>query len=172
MRKYVIGHLVIRSLDLTDIISLSIFLAIDIGMGWLVYFSYPEEYKFFYNSAVEILTLGLIISPFSMRFTSVSFSVGWLILSLIYIVEKNISLSYVPLLMFLLYHIARFAFWKKYDRELIPPELGKGSSMSTYSARERRWGGKEDEKYLKIMVWVGAFILATCLLLAGKRVQK
>ena len=167
-QKFTIG-LEIRKLDLIDIISLSVFAVIDIGRVYLNYFLYPEMYKVFYDLILGFLLLAVLISPFLIRFKSVYFSGIWLILSTIYIIVGQRALSFVALLIFLLYHIIRLAFLKKYNREFIPPSLGRGWHIDQYSPLEGRSSGEEDVRFLRLFGYCSTIILILSIFFSAKK---
>ena len=170
MRKYTILHLEIRKLDLNEIITLIIFFAIDLGRLCLNIFYQPEKYKFFYDLIFAFLLMWAVISPFARRFSSFYFSICWLLLSVFYILEGDRALSFVSLLLFLLCHLVRLLFRKRYGIEFVPPDPMKGRFISVYSETEGRASSEEDNSYMKIIIWVGTIILVSCLWLSGKRV--
>lgn len=170
MRKYTIFHLEVIKLNSNEIIPLAIFFAIDIGRLCLNIFAQPEKYKFFYDLGFAFVLMWIVISPFASFFSRFYFSICWLLLSILYIVEGDRALSFVSLLLFLLCHIVRLLFRKRYGMEFIPPDPMKGGFISQYSEREGRDSGEEDNSYMKIIIWGGVLIFASCLWLSGKRV--
>ena len=170
MRKYTILHLEIRKLDLNDIVSLAIFFAIDIGRLCLNIFSQAEKYKFFYDVGFAFLMIFIMVSAFAACFSSLYFSICWFLLSVLYIVEGDRALSWVCLLLFLLCHIVRFLFMRRYNIEFVPSEPMKGRFTSVYSELEGRASDDRDNTYMKIIIWGAILILCSCLWLSGKKV--
>ncbi|MCQ6961432.1 hypothetical protein NPE20_25890 [Mucilaginibacter sp. JC4] len=170
MRKYTIFHLEIRKLNLEEIISLAIFFAIDIGRLCLNIFSQPEKYKFFYDFGLAFLMMFVVVSSFAAYFTSFYFSITWFLLSVLYIVEGDRALSYLCLLLFLLFHCVRLLFIRRYKIEFVPPEPLKGRFRSVYSELEGRSSDKRDNTYMSIIIWGATFIFLSCLMLSGKKV--
>jgi len=144
-------------------------MAIDIGRLYLNYSSYPVSFKFFYDLIFAFLAILALASPFLIRFTNIFYSIGWLFLSLLYIIEADRAISAVAFFLFLSYHIIRYFFRTKYNREFIPPNLGRGWSIDQYNELEGRSSGTEDANYLKLFVWIAAVILLGCLFLSGKK---
>ena len=169
MKKFTVGKFEILKLNSIDIFILSFFLAIDLGRFYLNYYSYVEMYKFFYDLGFAGLLLVFFAGSFLIRFRNLIFSLIWLFLSVIYIIEGDRALEFIPLLFLLLYHSARYAFVRRYNREFIPPELGKGWSINSIDVLDGKVGGKEDTLYLRIIAWVGLLIVLTCLVISGKR---
>ena len=163
-------RLEVRKLDLNDIVSLSIFFALDIGRLCLNIFSQAEKYKFFYDVGFAFLMIFIMVSSFAARFSSLYFSTCWFLLSVLYVVEGDRALSYVSLLLFLLYHIVRLLFMLRYKMEFVPPEATKGRFISVYSELEDRSSDNRDNTYMKMIIWGATFILCSCIMLSGKKV--
>ena len=163
-------HLEIRKLDLNDIVSLAIFFSLDIGRLCLNFFSEQGKYKFIYDAGFAFLMIFIIVSPFAACFSSLYFSICWFVLSVLYGVEGARALSYVCMLLFLLCHIVRLLFIRRYNIEFVPPEPMKGRMISVYSELEGRASDDRDNTYMKIIIWGAAFILFSCLMLSGKRI--
>ena len=73
-----------------------------------------------------------------------------------------------------IYQLFRFIFWQNYNNEFIPFSLGRNLNISFntmfkmhldrfVSRTEKRGGHKEDKKYMKVLVWVGAIFIFYCL---------
>lgn len=169
MKKFTIGKLEVRKLDSIDILSLSFFLTIDIGRFYLNYNSYTEMYKFFYDLGFAGLLMVVFTGSFLIRFRNLVFSLIWLLLSIIYIIEGDRALMLTPFLFLLLYHGVRYVFIRKYNREFIPPELGKGWAINSVDESDGKVGGKEDTVYLRIIAWAGLLLILTCLVISGRR---
>jgi hypothetical protein len=170
MRKYTIFHLEIRKLDLNDIVSLAIFFAIDVGRLCLNIFSQAEKYKFFYDMGFAFIMIFIMVSSFAACFSSLYFSIYWFLLSVLYVVEGDRALSYFCLLLFILCHIVRLLFIRRYKMEFVPPEPLKGRFRSVYSELEGRSSDKRDNTYMSIIIWGAIFIFLSCLMLSGKKV--
>lgn len=169
MKKFTISKLEILKLNTIDILILSLFFTIDIGRFCLNYYSYTEMYKFFCDLGFAGLLMVVFIGSFLIRFRNLVFSLIWLFLSIIYIIEGDRALMLTPLLFLLLYHGVRYAFIRRYNREFIPPELGKGWAMNSVNESDGKVGGKEDTIYLRIIAWVGLLLILTCLVISGRR---
>lgn len=98
-----------------------------------------------------------ISSPFGLRFRNVYFSIIWLLLCSAFLIE-NYYLGIVPILTFALYHSVRLFFWRKYNREFIPYQVGRGALFRHRSFFEGRSGNNKDKLYTKILLAVGILI--------------
>jgi len=160
-RKFTILHLEIRKFDILDQISLALF-ALSIIGHFVISIYFPEKkilntYIISWAIAFFVLT-----TAFGLRFRNVYFSIVWLVLSLLFLID-NYSFSKIPILTFMLYHSVRLIFWRKYHREFIPYELGRRKFLWYFSETEGRRGSKEDRKYSKILLFVGVLIIIYCL---------
>lgn len=126
--------------------------------------------NFSYDLAVAGIAMLLITSPFAVRLIKFQFSLSWLFLSILYFAIGQRGISCVLLTVFLLYQGVRHQFYKKYNQELVPPNMGKGYYISCYSEFAGRASNDDDYKYMKIMVWIMAFMFGILILLSGKRV--
>jgi hypothetical protein len=129
------------------------------------------KYWFSYEMFFVGLLLLTVVSPMAIRFSSIKFSAGWLILSLTYIIESQKGISYFSLCLFMCYHIIRWIFWSRHHRELIPPNMGKGWYSAYYSKLEKRESTDDDYKYMKAFIWMAAIVFGTCLLFSGHGVS-
>lgn len=168
VRKFTIVNLEIRKLDWIDYLILIILLIVEAGRHYLDYSSNIEMHIFLYDLGFAFLIYFFTISPVSYRFTSFYFSAAWLLLTIVYIFPGNRMLSYVALLLFLLFHFIRFFFRRKYKREFIPPSLGRGNYIEIYNKIEGLSSRKEDAKYLRIIAYIGVLILLLCVWFSGK----
>lgn len=123
---------------------------------------YSPENKFgitlFISFAIGFRTIS---SPFGLRFRNIYFSIIWLVLSLVLLID-NYFLSLIPISTFILYHIIRIIFWKKNNREFIPYQSGKGKMFRFKSYFEGRYGDLTDKKYTKILLGIGILIIGYC----------
>ena len=170
MRKFTIAQLEVRSLNRVDILWLSIY---TILISLTLYLKAPNNKNYF---AAELITVSfctgmIILSPFGLRLRSVYFSSIWFLLSLLF-TFNNLSIVWIPILDFLVYHVIRIIFWKKYDREFIPFTVGRGALYRYVSKIENRGGSIKDKNYMKLLIVLGVILNFICLLgLIGVKVK-
>jgi hypothetical protein len=152
-RKFTIAKLEVRKFNSWDIVILLTFSLIVIINLFLTE-HYPQK-AFFLTCVGSFLTAYLIFTtPFGLRLRNINFSVIWLLLSLLFLYE-NYAIAQIPLLGFLIYHFFRLVFWKKYNKEFIPYESGRGRLFRYVSKVEGRGGYKEDRAFMKLLIAVG-----------------
>lgn len=169
-RRFTIGKLEIRTLNFNDIAVLLI-----VSAAILFSFSFGMEYprnKFYFLFFISFvlwfhtLDMGLLGMPIVLRFRSFYFSLCWLALCIIIPVIYRNGFAYLPLLLFLLFHILRLIFWKLYDREFIPFRLDRGimiPKLSRYVSKIEGTGGfKEDKLFTRIFLIIGYLIFLIC----------
>ncbi|MDR6761681.1 hypothetical protein J2Y38_001890 [Flavobacterium sp. 2755] len=159
-RKFVFGKLEIRKFIISDYLYLAAYI---IGVVYYLFATkYTPENKFVTSWIVSfVVGFQTISSPFGLRFRNVYFSIIWLILSLILLID-NYFISLMPISTFILYHIIRLIFWKKNKREFIPYETGKGNMYRYKSSFEGKYGDLKDKKYTKILLRIGLLIIFLC----------
>jgi len=156
-RKFIIGGLELRPLSSTDRIILTIY-------ATLILFQILTEYLLpqykFPGLFLISFTIGLLTvsTPFGLRFRSVYFSSIWFIVSIIFL-TRGTSLSLIPINTFILYHILRFIFWKKYNKEFIPYDAVRGGYLRYVSKIEGRGGYKEDRQFMHLLLWTGIILV-------------
>lgn len=152
-RKFTIAKLEVRKFSSWDIVALSTFTLVVIIHLFLTEY-YPQK-GFHLTIAGSCVAAYLIFtSPFGLRFRNIKFSVIWLLLSLLFLYE-NYPIAQIPLQGFLLYHILRLIFWKRYKKEFIPYESGRGKLLRYVSKIEGRGGYKEDRFFMKLLIGIG-----------------
>lgn len=156
-RTFIFGELELRKFIISDYLYL---IAYFISVAYYLYvMEYNSENKLavslFVSLAVGFQTIS---GPFGLRFRNVYFSMIWLLLSSVFVIE-NYYLGIVPILTFALYHSIRFVFWRKYNREFIPYEVGRGTLYRHSSFFEGRSGNNKDKRYTKILLAIGILIV-------------
>lgn len=159
-RKFIFGELEIRKFIISDYLYLTVYIT---GITLHLFFKYYLLENKFTITLIMSFFVGLqtISSPFGLRFRNIYFSLIWLLLSLILLFD-NYFISLIPLSTFILYHIIRILFWKKYKREFIPYQTGKGSMYRFKSTFEGKSGNLEDKKYTKILLGSGTLVIFLC----------
>ncbi len=157
VRKFTIGGLELRPLSSTDRIILTVY-ATAIMFQILTEYLLPQ-YKF-HGLFLISFTIGFLTvsTPFGLRFRGVYFSSIWFIVSIIFL-TRGTSLSLIPINTFILYHILRFIFWKKYKKEFIPYDAVRGGYLRYVSKIEGRGGYKEDRQFMHLLLWTGIIII-------------
>ena len=161
-RKFTFGKLEIRKFIISDYLYLSAFFIS------VVYYFYVLEYnpenKFpttlWISWAIGFQTVS---SPFGLRFRNIYFSLIWLLLSSVFLIQNN-SLGLIPILTFFLYHFVRLIFWKKHKREFIPYQIGRGAMWKHKSSFEGRCGNNTDKLYTKIVLSIGILTIMSTLI--------
>lgn len=152
-RKFTIAELEVRKLNSWDILVLSKFCLI-VTIHLFLKENDPQK-AFCVTWVGSLLTAYLIFTtPFGLKFRNINFSLIWLLLSLLFLYE-NYAIAQIPLIGFLIYHFFRLIFWKKYNREFIPYESGRGKLDRYVSKVEGRGGYKEDRAFMKLLIAVG-----------------
>lgn len=154
-------------LDIIDLVSLSVFILFDCARSYVYLFS-DTKTGFLIDIIFVFTSLVIMLSPFSMRFTKLSFSIAWICLNIVYIIFSQRAFALVNLLLFISYHIIRWLFKRRYNYEFVLPEPSKGAFLPTYSQNEDRISGEEDVRYMKIFIWIGVAIFVICLVLSGR----
>ena len=170
MRKYTILRLEIRKLDLNDIVLIAIFFALDIGRLCFNIFSQSVIHKFIYDVGFVFIMMFFMATSIAYCFSSFYFSLCWFLLSIIYSIEGGRALSYFCLLLYLVCHLTRYLFIRRYKIEFVPPESMKGRFYSVYNEREGRSSDERDNNYMQIIIWGAILLLPLCLWLSGKKV--
>jgi hypothetical protein len=168
-RKFTILHLEIRKFDSIDIISIVLYaIAVTANLITAVYF--PKNKIISEIIISGVISNFVITTAFGLRFRNIYFSAIWLLLSIFFLINGS-SLSRMPILMFILYHILRLLFWKNYNKEFIPYTAVRGALLRYVSKTEGRGGYKEDRTYMKILLFFGFIIFMVCLCgLIGKKI--
>lgn len=161
-RKFIFGKLEIRKFIISDYLYLTAYI---MGVAYYLFANKHIPESKFATSLIISFAIGFqtISSPFGLRFRNIYFSIIWLILSLILLIDSY-PLSLIPISTFILYHIIRIVFWKKNNREFIPYETGKGKMFRFKSYFEDRSGDLTDKKYTKILLASGILIIGFCLI--------
>ena len=156
-RKFTFGKLEIRKFTISDYLYLLVF---SISVSYYLYAStYNPENRFTLSLFISWLVgFQTISSPFGLRFRNIYFSFIWLFFSSIFLIKNN-WLGYIPISTFILYHIIRIIFWKKYKREFIPYQTGRGAMFRHKSFFEGRSGSLEDKKFTKVLLFTGIMII-------------
>ncbi|RTL13552.1 MAG: hypothetical protein EKK56_05305 [Flavobacteriaceae bacterium] len=159
-RKFTIGKLEIRKFTISDYLYL---LGFSISVSYYLYaVTYNTEKNFILSFFISwFVGFQTISSPFGLRFRNIYFSLIWLFFSSIFLIENN-WLGYIPISTFILYHVMRIIFWKKYNKEFIPYQTGRGSMFRHKSFFEGRSGGLKDKKFTKILLFAGILIILFC----------
>lgn len=120
-----------------------------------------------------VIMILLVPSPFGLKFRSVYFSLIWLVISLIFLFDNLTSIVYGPLIVFFIYHVIRYIFWKSNSCEFIPMNVVRGLKMYRYRSKiEDRVGGTKDKQTMKILWWACMAIFAGCLVsLIGTKIH-
>ena len=152
-RKYTVGGLEIRPLSVTDVLW-TIPLAFAVGLYRIFVIYCPCNV--FTTGMVIAVAVGFqtISSPFGIRFRSVYFSLIWVCIALFFIDIKN-PLSYYILVTFMLYHVLRLVFYRRYSREFIPYQVVKGDMWPHHSRIEGRSSTIQDKRFTLILVITG-----------------
>lgn len=166
-RKFVIGKLEVRSLSVTDILWLSLLCICTIVHLFLQYYCPCKDFGFRFF-VVWFTGFQTISSPIGLRFRSVYFSVIWIIFCML-LIDWNILYIYVPLLTFLLYHILRLIFFKKYNREFIPYNVGRGVMWRHTSEIEKASSKLEDKPFSKALLSIGMIIILSTIFSINKQ---
>ncbi|MBL7873829.1 MAG: hypothetical protein JNM78_19590 [Cyclobacteriaceae bacterium] len=156
-RKFTIGGLELRPLSSTDRIILVVY-ATAMLFQIMIEFQLPQfriHGLFLIGFAIGLMTVS---TPLGLRFRGVYFSTIWLIVSIIFL-TRGTSLSLIPINTFILYHILRFVFWKKYGKEFIPYDAVRGGYLRFVSKIEGRGGYKEDRQFMHLLLWTGVIIV-------------
>jgi hypothetical protein len=161
-RKFKFGKLEIRKFIISDYLYLISYLLA------VLYYLYSSKYNPEYKLGISLIIsfaagFQTISSPFGLRFRNIYFSIIWLILSLLLLID-NYFFSLIPLSTFILYHVIRILFWKKNNREFIPYQSGKGQMFRFKSYFEGQYGNLTDKKYTKILLGIGILIIGCCLI--------
>lgn len=159
-RKFIFGRLEIRKLIISDFLYLAVY------TSGLIYYFYASkcipENKFITSWIMSFIAgFQTISSPFGLRFRNIIFSILWLILSVVLLID-NYFISLIPIFTFILYHVIRIVFWKNNNREFIPYEIGKGNMYRYKSTFEGKYGDLKDKKYTKILFTIGLLIILFC----------
>lgn len=162
-RKFVFGKLEIRRFTNSDYLYL---LAFTIAVCYYLYsITYNPEKKFIISFFISwFIGFQTVSSPFGLRFRNIYFSLIWLFISSIFLIKNN-WFGFIPISTFILYHIIRFVFWKKYNREFIPYQTGRGTMFRHKSFFEGRSGNLVDKKFTKILLLSGIMIILFCIIL-------
>lgn len=165
-RKFTILNLEIRRFDFFDFLSI---LSFAISLGVLFFLNNLDAKN--YEIGLILISFSvfflIVLTPFGLRFRNFYFSIIWLLFSISLLITKN-PVSTIPIVIFLLYHIIRLIFWKNYNMEFIPYNVGISTfkiknllklDLSRYLSKiEGRGGYAEDKIYMTYFVWLG-FIL-------------
>jgi hypothetical protein len=160
-RKFTIGNLEIRRLNLSDNLILASF-SIAILIQFLIGYYEPSKKYWGVLFIPFIIGLATVSTPFGLKFRSVYFSVIWLTLSIVFLFNGT-TMSRVPLYTFLFYHLICLLFWKKYDKEFIPLHAVRNGYIRYVSKIEGRGGYKEDRRCMRVLLWVGLALIMYCL---------
>jgi hypothetical protein len=161
MRKFTIFQLEIRRLSITDIVFIVAYFVVTIV--YFIWGYYDSRQKILGDIYISFLIFYLIIlTPFGIRFRSVYFSSLWLTIS-VFNLHITSTLSLAPILLFILYHLIRWNFWQRYEREFIPLYVGRNFKMDRYISKIEHQGGTiNDRQYMKDLIWLGVVILMGC----------
>lgn len=167
-RKFTIGKLEIRPLSTTDILWL-ILIGISVIIHLFLKYYCPCKDFMFRFFTIWFIAFQTISSPFGIRFRSIYFSFFWMICCLL-LIDSNFLFTYVPLFTFLLYHIIRLFYHKKYNREFIPYWTGKGSMWRHTSKIENASSKLEDKSFTKRLLIIGILIILLSLFSINKQI--
>jgi hypothetical protein len=165
-----------RKLTIVEMVTLSVFLTVVLLMAFTPFI--PIENNKALKFKLGLFTAGTVLflintTSFANRFTNITFSLIWFVLSTLLIVfglNAATPLNCVPLLEFFLYQILRFIFWKNYYKEFIPADIYRNTVSDHYSEGEDLNNDKYDKSYMKWMQWLGAiiFIVSTFFMVGFK----
>lgn len=156
-RRFTILNLELRKLSKSDLFFLLIF-ALE-NFAFLFFSDTFQNQKIIFTIFTVIIIWFLIFTtPFGLRFKNLYFSISWLFLSLLFLVN-NYRIALVPLVAFGAYHFLRFVFYLKYDKEFIPFYLNRGRLERYVCKIEGRGGYKEDKTYMKILIFIGIIVI-------------
>lgn len=161
-RKFTFGALEIRKPDTADLVILSVFcVSIFIHLFFLNFYHFKKGIITTYFMIGLSAGMSTIATTMVTRFRSVYFSSIWLLLSIVF-VNPAFSMTWIPLLTFLFYHLLRLLFWARYNREFIPFEKSVNSYLPWISKREGRAGDREDKLFTLILFWLGFIVVMSC----------
>jgi len=167
----------LKKLNLSDIISLSIFAAI-IAIGYSLNFISLSKHndidmnKSLYEMLIDFFAIFFVAgSPFCIRFRNIYFSIPWVVLSCFYILQDKRPLTFTPLSLFLLYHLVRLFYHIIYKREFIPCSIGRGKSIPYFSTLDNKWSEKTDSVFMWIYFFLGLFSFFLLIVFFGDKTQ-
>lgn len=149
-RKFTFLKLEFRSFILTDYLYLTGFTILVLLSRFPHFFGLNNSFSYSGTINISLILSFLTAGPFGLRFRNVFFSIIWLILCLLFVVD-GYYVTFVPLVLFFMYHIVRRCFWYYHKKELIPFHIAKGALFRHRSYFEQRSGTAIDKRYTKII---------------------
>lgn len=148
-RKFTFLELEIRSFILTDYFYLITFALAIIFCRFPMFFDLNNQLGFL-NVCISLIVTFFMAGPFVLRLRNVFFSILWLMSCLLFTID-GYFITFVPLALFIIYHIVRVSFWHFHKKELIPFSIAKGAMFRHRSYFEQRSGTSIDKHYTKIL---------------------
>jgi len=152
-----------QKLSNSDWLWMLLLLIVDLSKLCLVLFFLGSKNGFLFDLAVSTASFLLVTSSFTVRLINLKFSVFFLVTGAAYGLEGGTALSYMPLLVFLLFHFIRLIFIKKYNREFFPPVIYRGYFLVTNVDEGIDSIQREDIGYAKVILYVGLIIWFVCI---------
>jgi hypothetical protein len=151
-RKFTFLELEIRSFILTDYFYLITFALAIILCRFPMFFDLDNQ-SWLLTCYISLAITFFMAGPFVLRLRNVFFSIFWLMFCLLFLID-GYSITFVPLALFLIYHIVRGCFWYFHKKELIPFSVAKGAMFRHRSYFEQRSGTSIDKRYTKILAFL------------------
>lgn len=129
---------------------------------------YPDFHGFFaskpqnleYQTILSIsLYLLVCITPFSIRFSKLYFSLIWILILLNFYLSADSKLKLLPIIGFVYYNLIRIIHLYLHKREFIPMLISKSAPHYYFSKSQKRRADKTDFYYTYTTFFLGIVLL-------------